>query len=300
MTTTYLLQQLINGLVLGSQYALFAAGLTLIFGVLRILNVAHGAVFMWGGMAALVLVTKAGLPLVLGVVGGGIASGAISVFINRVGFLKLRKNPTNSFVDSLAPFVASIGFMMLLVNLAQHIFGSSVWRFPSEHLPTGVFTFWGLFITKSQLYVLIPSILIILGVHYFIVHSRTGKAIRAIAFNETIARLLGIPVEPIITRVFLLAGLIAGVAGSLTGIAFSVGPFMAHDVLLKGFAAIILGGLGSLGGSLLGGIIIGISEVLGVTLISSDFKDFTAFLVLFLVLLVRPQGLFGKKEGIRA
>ena len=147
---------------------------------------------------------------------------------------------------------------------------------------------------------LIPSILIILGVHYFIVHSRTGKAIRAIAFNETIARLLGIPVEPIITRVFLLAGLIAGVAGSLTGIAFSVGPFMAHDVLLKGFAAIILGGLGSLGGSLLGGIIIGISEVLGVTLISSDFKDFTAFLVLFLVLLVRPQGLFGKKEGIRA
>ncbi len=300
MSVTYLLQQVINGLVLGSQYALFAAGLTLIFGVLRIMNVAHGAVLMWGGMTAFVLVTKTGLPLPFAVLGGGIASGAISVLIDRIAFVRLRNRPTNTFVDSLAPFVASIGSMMLLVNAAQHIFGSSAWRFPSRYLPSGVFTVSGVFVTRSQVYILIPSLLIVIGLHVLIAFSKIGKAIRAVAYDGTIARLLGIPVESIIVRSFLLAGLVAGIAGSLTGIAFSVGPYMAHDVLLKGFAAIVLGGLGSLGGSLVGGMTIGVSEVLAVTLLSSDFKDFTAFLILFLVLLVRPHGLFGKREDVRA
>jgi branched-chain amino acid transport system permease protein len=141
---------------------------------------------------------------------------------------------------------------------------------------------------------------IIIGLHLFITQSRTGKAIRAIAFDKTISSLLGIRVEPMIMKVFFLSGLIAGMAGCLTGIAFSVGPFMAHEVLLKGFAAIILGGLGSLGGSLIGGFIIGISEGFSITFISSDFKDLMAFLVMFLFLVARPQGLFGKKEETRA
>lgn len=300
MDAAYLVQQSINGIVLGSQYALFAAGLTMIFGVLRILNVAHGAIFMWGGMMGFILLSKANVPLIIGILVGGVISGLISVLLDRLVFRVLRKKTTRTFVDNLAPFVASIGFMILLVNLAQHIFGSTVWKFPSEHIPQGIVKLGGLFITKSQLFIIIPACVIIICLHFFITRSKTGKAIRAIAYDKTISRLLGISVEPMIMMVFFLAGLVAGIAGCLTGIAFSVGPFMAHDVLLKGFAAIILGGMGSLGGSLLGGFIIGISEVFSITFISSDFKDAVAFLVLFIFLVIRPQGLFGKKEEIRA
>lgn len=300
MDPTYLVQQAVNSLALGAQYALFAAGLTLIFGVLRILNIAHGAVLMWGALLGLVLVRDLRLPLVAAVGAAAMLAGLGSVVLDRTVFRFLRRTGRATFLDNLAPLVASIGVSIVLVNLAQHVFGSSVWRFPSEQLPTGVLTLGDIFVTKNQLYIIAASCVAILSVHLFIARTRTGKAIRAIAFDKTISSLLGIPVEPTIARVFFLAGVLAGLAGCLMGIAFSVGPFMANDVILKGFAAIILGGMGNLGGSLLAGFIIGLAEVFSITFISSDFKDATTFFVLSVSLLVRPQGLFGRKEDIRA
>lgn len=285
-----LVQQLLNGVVVGSVYSVFALGFTLLFGVNHILNLAHGTVFMWGAFAGLysVLVLDASFPvaLLMGALGGGF----LSVLLDWVAFRPLRKQGAPDF----SAIVSSIGASFILLSLAQQLTNTRVMRFPFDIFPTVFFTFFGLRIQLLQLVIIGVCILMVVGLLYYLYRTSFGRQIRAVAFSESTSKLLGINPTAINFQVFFLSGALAGIAGVLIGIVFnSVHFMMGEPLLLKAFVVVILGGLGSIPGALVAGLLIGVIETMTVAYLSSGVADAIVFSTLFLVLLFRPTGLFG-------
>lgn len=290
-------QQIINGLWLGAVYSLFALGYTLIFGVLDILNLAHGSVFMWGAFFGLICVTRFELPIWIALPVAMVGSGLLGVLLDRVAFRPLRARNA----PHLAPIISSIGASTIMVSLAQAQFGAQVSRFPPDTFPTRIFNVGAVTVTLLQIVIFVISIVLMIALRAFIRRSKVGKAMRAVAYSERISALLGINVDRIIVSTFFVSSALAGAAGVLLGLAFSaISPFMGGPVELKGLTVIILGGLGNIEGAMAAGFLLGITEVLSVAYISSDFRDAIAFTVLFLVLLVRPAGIFGTALEKRA
>ncbi|HXM17637.1 MAG TPA: branched-chain amino acid ABC transporter permease [Candidatus Tumulicola sp.] len=286
-----LIQQLVNGLFLGSVYALFALGYTLIFGVLDILNLAHAAIFMLGAFAALVLV---GLhaPLWLAIAGGAVVGGLLGVILDRVAFWPLRRRQAGP----LAPLISSIAVGMIYVSAANGLFGPDMRRFPADVVQTRSFAIGPATVTDLQLIIVAVCIALMLGLQFLLKRTRLGAAIRAVAENPRAAQLLGIDLEGVIAQTFFIASALGAVAGILFGLNFNaVSPQMGESVELKGLAIIILGGMGSIPGSVLGGYLIGLSEVFSVALLSSGYRDAIVFAILFVVLVVRPGGLLGRR-----
>lgn len=290
-------QQLVNALWLGSVYALFALGYTLVFGVLDILNLAHGAVFMWGAFFGLLAVTQLGLPIWAALPVAMLGSGLLGIVLDRVAFRPLRKRNA----PQLSAIISSIGASTILVSLAQGAFGAQVSRFPLDTLPSQVFTFGTVRITLIQLIVFAASALLMVALLLFMQRSRSGKAMRAVAYSGRISALLGINVDRIIVTTFFVSSALAGASGVFLGLAFSaISPFMGAPIELKGLTVIILGGLGNVPGAILAGFLLALTEVFGVAYVSSDFRDAIAFTVLILVLLFRPAGLLGTAVERRA
>lgn len=290
-------QQLVNALWLGSVYALFALGYTLVFGVLDILNLAHGAVFMWGAFFGLLAVTQLGLPIWAALPVAMLGSGLLGIVLDRVAFRPLRKRNA----PQLSAIISSIGASTILVSMAQGAFGAQVSRFPLETLPSQVFTFGTVRITLIQLIVFAASVLLMIALLLFMQRSRSGKAMRAVAYSGRISALLGINVDRIIVTTFFVSSALAGASGVFLGLAFSaISPFMGAPIELKGLTVIILGGLGNVPGAILAGFLLALTEVFGVAYVSSDFRDAIAFTVLILVLLFRPAGLLGTAVERRA
>lgn len=290
-------QQLVNALWLGSVYALFALGYTLVFGVLDILNLAHGAVFMWGAFFGLLAVTQLGLPIWAALPVAMLGSGLLGIVLDRVAFRPLRKRNA----PQLSAIISSIGASTILVSLAQGAFGAQVSRFPFDTLPSQVFTFGTVRITLIQLIVFAASVLLMIALLLFMQRSRSGKAMRAVAYSGRISALLGINVDRIIVTTFFVSSALAGASGVFLGLAFSaISPFMGAPIELKGLTVIILGGLGNVPGAILAGFLLALTEVFGVAYVSSDFRDAIAFTVLILVLLFRPAGLLGTAVERRA
>lgn len=290
-------QQLVNALWLGSVYALFALGYTLVFGVLDILNLAHGAVFMWGAFFGLLAVTKLGLPIWAALPLAMLGSGLLGIVLDRVAFRPLRRRNA----PQLAAIISSIGASTILVSLAQGSFGAQVSRFPFETLPSQVYTLGSVRVTLIQLIVFAASVILMVALLLFMRRSRSGKAMRAVAYSGRISSLLGIDVDRVVLVTFFVSSALAGAAGVFLGLAFSaISPFMGAPIELKGLAVIILGGLGNVPGAILAGFLLAITEVFGVAYVSSDFREAIAFTVLILVLLIRPAGLLGVTVERRA
>ena len=286
-----LIQQLVNGLFIGSVYALFALGYTLVFGVLDILNLAHASIFMLGAFAALVLVLK-GAPLWAALAGGAVIGGLFGVLLDRVAFWPLRRRSAGP----LAPLISSIAVGIIYVSIANGYFGPDVRHFPFDVVRTPVITLGPATFTQLQLFIFVVSIALMAGLQLMLRRTRLGTAIRAVAENPKAAQLMGINLEAVYAQTFFIASALGAVAGILFAVNFNaVSSSMGGAVELKGLAVIILGGMGSIPGSLLGGLLIGLSETLSVGYLSSGYRDAIVFAILFLALIALPGGLLGRR-----
>ncbi len=289
-----LAQQLLNGVVIGSIYALFALGFTLVFGVNRILNLAHGAIFMWGAFAGLYAIVELKLPLAVAIILAALTGGCLSVVVDRVAFRPLRARKAVEF----APIISSIGAGLILISLAQQISQTKVMRFPFGTFPIMIFELFGLRVQLLQLIIIGTVLATVLMLTLYLYKTSLGRQIRAVAVSEQTAQLLGINPSVAFLQIFLISGALAGIAGVLIGLAFnSVHFLMGEPLLLRAFVVIVLGGLGSIAGAVVAGLILGIVQALSVAYFSSGAADAIIFCMLFLILVIRPTGLFGGSDN---
>ena len=286
-------QQLLNGLVVGGVYALFALGFTLVFGIHHILNLAHGAVFMTGAFVALYTVT-AGYPLAVGFILAVVCAGILSIVIEFVAFRQLRKSGETEF----GAIISSISVNLIIITIAQKVSGTLVMRFPFDTFPIEIYEFLGLRVSALQLFMAFCAVLLAVLLTAYLYRTQFGRQVRAVAGNERAAKLLGIRPARIYLQTFFLSGALAGAAGVLVGLAFNNIHFMMGEPwLLHGFVVIILGGLGSIPGAMLGGLLFGMIRTMAVAYLPSGLTDAIIFSLLFLILLFRPHGLLGKPEA---
>jgi branched-chain amino acid transport system permease protein len=281
------LQQLINGIMLGSTYSLVAIGYTLIFGVLNLLHFAHGEVFMLGAFFALQLTLGLKWGIFPSMVGAMAGTAVVGFLIERVAIRPIKRE------YFLAPLIATIGITIILQELATKIFGSEPVGFP-QTVDIRNFQFGPVGINTLQILILSISLSLMIILHLFVSHTKLGRGMRATAENATTARLLGIKVNNIIIMTFMIASALAGVAGVLVGMAYNtVSPHMGAQMAGKGFAIMLLGGLGNIRGAMLGGLILGVAEVFSVGYLASSYRDAFAYGVMILILIFKPSGLFG-------
>ena len=286
-----LLQQLVNGLVVGSVYALFAVGYTLVFGVLDILNLAHAAIFMIAAFTTYALVSV-GVPLWLAFIGGCALAGLVGIALDRIAFAPLRRRNAGTLI----PLISSIGVAIIIGAIARGIWGIDERHFPVALGDAPPFHIGGITVTAVELVTFGSAIALMLGLSYVLRATALGRNIRAVAEDRIAAVLLGVDLERTIAMTFFIASALGGAAGILTGLQYnSVTVDMGAGIELKGLAVIILGGMGSITGAVVGGFILGAVETLSVAYISSNWRDAIAFGVMFLILVLRPRGLFGKR-----
>lgn len=288
-----LLQQLLNGVVVGGVYALFAVGFNLVFGVQRLLNLAHGAVFMTGAFVAYYTV-RAGGPLILGFVAAAIASGVLAMIIEVVCFRRLRKSGDAEF----GAIISSMGAGMVIMTFWQWVSQTQVLRFPFDTVPVVIYRFWGLRVSLLQLMMAAAAIAIVLVMAWFIYRTAFGRQVRAVTDSERASMLVGINPNRIYNLTYFISGALAGAAGVLVGLAFNNINFtMGEPYLMFGFAIIILGGLGSIPGALMASLIFGMVQTLSIAYLPSGLTTAFIFSAMFLILLVRPNGLMGREEA---
>ncbi len=283
-----LVQQLLNGLSIGAVYALIAIGLTLVFGIMDVINFAHGEFVMLGAYALFWLVTLFSVPFFPAMVVGVVLVGGFAVAVERSVFRPLYDRPL------LAPMMASFGLLLVVQNGVSYLWGGMPRSVP-DPFNNAVVSLGGITISHMRLFTVAVTALMYLGLWAFLQYSTTGKAIRATAQNEEAALIRGIDTGRVNTATFVLSGIFGAAGGVFYGTLFPVFPTMGLYPMLKAFAAIIIGGLGSIPGALVGGLLIGVVEAVGIVVIEngSQWRDAFAFLLLLTVLLVRPQGLLG-------
>ena len=283
-------QQIVNGLFLGSIYALFALGYTLVFGVLDILNLAHQAVFMICAYVALVLVVHLHMPMFAALPVAVLAGGLMGILVDRVAFKPLRGRSDSN----IAGLISSIALATILEAAVLQVFGPDVERFPFGAVPTRSLKIGGAVVSELQIVIIAIALAMLLGLTWLLRRTRLGRRIRAVAESPKAARVLGVDVDRVIAASFFLSSALGAAAGVLFGLAFNnVAPDMGRSVELKGLAVIVLGGMGSMPGAALAGLALGLLEVFTVAWIGSSYRDAVAFGVLFLVLVLRPRGLLG-------
>jgi branched-chain amino acid transport system permease protein len=288
-----LAQQLFNALSLGGVYALFALGFTLVFGVLGVINLSHGAVFMLGAYAALEAATRLQWPLWAALVFAFALSGLVGLLIDALVLRPLRAR----HAPHLIPMIATIGLGISLNSLAQGLFGAENRRFPPELLPQQTLHLVGLDVTALELGIILLSFVLMTVLLLALQKTQLGRALRAIAESPKAALLLGINVEGLFMLTSFAAAGLGGVAGVLIGLySNALFPLMGQPMLHKGIAVIILGGMGDIRGAMLAGLFLGFAEVLSVAYIGSTMRDAVGFGLLFAVLLLRPKGLFGRLQ----
>ncbi|MFD1737362.1 branched-chain amino acid ABC transporter permease [Bacillus salitolerans] len=280
------IQQLFNGLTIGSVYSLVALGLTLVYGILHIPNFAHGAFYMMGGYMTLTFMTKLSIHYWIAIALSMIVVGLLALLMERIVFHPLRKAPP------IHDKIAAIGILLFLEALAQFIWGADYQIMPS---PYGqVVNVLGLTFTLQRILIIVSAVIVMVLLYLFLKKTFTGATIIAMSQNREGANLVGINTNKVAMLTFLISGALAALAASLSAPINLVFPGMGHLVILKAFVIIILGGMGSIPGAIIGGYILGFSESLGATYFSNDYKDIIAFVLLVLIMSVKPTGLFAK------
>ncbi|HKY10019.1 MAG TPA: branched-chain amino acid ABC transporter permease [Candidatus Binatia bacterium] len=292
-----LAQQIVNAISLGGVYALFALGFTLIFGVLNVVNLAHGAIFMVGAYAALKAVVALQLPLPAAILFAMLLTGGAGWLLDKCILAPLRAR----HAPHLAPMIATIGVAIVLTSLVEGTFGAENLRFPTQLLPAETVSFGGVQVTWLELQIIFLAFVLMATLLWSLKKTRAGRALRGLAESPKAAALMGVNVEAFFRITSIVAALLGGAAGVLIALyANAVFPHMGQPMLHKGIAVVILGGMGDIRGALLGGFFLGFAEVLSVAYVGSNMRDAIAFGLLFVVLLLRPQGLFGHMAQRRA
>jgi branched-chain amino acid transport system permease protein len=295
------LQQLINGLILGSVYALFAIGLSLVWGILKILNMAHAAIFTSGATAAYFLLIWLPLPLFFLIPAIMLFTGILAAVVDFFAFRPVRKQQRNPDDAELATLVTSLGAAAVLLAIDVKLTNNgAVLAYPDNLFTVQRYTVAGITLSNLQISMFILAIVLSLGAAAFIKWNRTGKAMRAIAVNPDMAAMLGVNVDRLTIATIAVGGALAGAAGVLLGVAFhAIHSEMGDPLLLKAFAITILGSAGSVTGALVGGLLLGVIEASVLTFASASYRDAVSFGLIVLVLLLRPNGLFAIATGQR-
>lgn len=289
-------QQIINGLMLGSSYALIAIGYTLVFGVLNLLNLAHGDVFMFSGYIGLFLLAATEIPLWAAVLGAMLGAGLLSLLLELLCF-----RPANQWEFDLAPVLSTIGFGIMLQQIAIRIWGSEARPVPSGIQPVD-FRVGPVLISSVQIASLGAALLLMLVLGVIISRTGFGRAMRAVSESSEVAELLGINTRRVVILTFLVSGLLAGAAGMLVTLRTgSVSPLIGLSIGLKGLAVMVIGGLGNFQGAVFAGLLLGLLEVMTIAYGSASYADLVVWGTLILVLLIKPTGLFGlRTQGDRS
>jgi branched-chain amino acid transport system permease protein len=291
-----LIQQIVNGIMLGASYSLIAIGYTLVFGVLHLVHLAHGEVFMVGAFVGLQVVLLTGGGVTAAISAAAVSAALVGVLVYLVAIKPIRARKGHF----LAPMISTIGAGVVLQEVATRCFGGEQVGFPVQ-MDSTIWHLGGITLTSVQLVILAVSLGLMLALHLFVTLTRAGMAMRATAESMVISHTLGIRSERIIILTFAIASALAGVAGVLVGMSFnSISPYMGVDMGIKGLAAMLLGGLGNVYGAMLGGLVIGIVEVISVAYLASSYRDAFAFFVIIAVLLLRPRGIFGSTDHVEA
>jgi branched-chain amino acid transport system permease protein len=290
-------QQLINGLSLGAIYALIALGYTMVYGILRLINFAHGDVYMVGAFVGYYVVrwlapgAQSGLGILLVALAASMAACAVLGFIvERAAYRPIRRAPR------LNALITAIGVSLLLENLGQLVFGADPKDFPTL-IERTTFTIGIVTISNIQVIVLLTAVVLTVALEFIVHRTRMGTAMRAVSFSHDAANLMGINIDRVISFTFVLGSSLAAAAGILVGLYNpKIDPLMGIMPGLKAFVAAVLGGIGNIPGAILGGLIMGVAETLTVGYLSSTYRDAITFVILVAVLLFRPTGLLGKPQ----
>jgi branched-chain amino acid transport system permease protein len=303
------IQQIINGLILGSVYALVALGYTMVYGIINLINFAHGEVLMVGALTSWTVVTwldKAGLPgwllLLISLAAAIVVCSVLNFAIEKVAYRPLRNAPR------LAPLITAMGMSLLLQTLAMMIWKPNYKPYPIL-LPSAPFNVFGAVINTTQILILVVTVVTLGGLMYLVNYTKLGRAMRATAENPKVAGLMGVKPDMVISATFIIGAALAALAGVMYAANYgSVQHTMGFLPGLKAFTAAVFGGIGNIAGAMLGGVLLGLIESLGAGYIGtltggvlgSNYSDIFAFIVLILVLTVRPQGLLGERVADRA
>ena len=283
------LQQLVNGLTLGSTYSLLALGFTLVLGLLNMLNIAHGDVFMFGAFLGLSF-AMLGMPLYLALILAMVGAGVVTIIIERLCFRPLRK------AHFLMPLLSTIAFGIVLQNVATQIWGSEPSRYP-QTTEIAQFQLGPVLVSSIDIIILATSILLMLGIDQFVKRTSFGRAMRATSEKPQTASLLGVNINWVIIFTFFVSGALAGVAGVLTALVYlQITPFIGIRQGLIGMVAMVIGGVGNLRGAMIGGLMIGIIEIMNDAYFTAGYRDIILFGLFLAFIVFKPEGLFGTKE----
>lgn len=297
-----LLQQVINGLTIGSVYALLALGFTMIFGVLNLINFAHGEFFSIGAYVSMTVLVMGGLltvglplPIIVIVMFAVAiaASSSVGVIVERLAYRPIGRE------RRIQLLITSLGVSIFLQNAIMLLWGKRFVAYP-EVIKAESFEFAGAVITNIQIMIIVVSVLLMWGLHLYVQNTRMGKAMRATSLDPVTVTLMGVNVNRIVTFCFILGSGLGGVAGVMVGLQYGVLTFMMGFLaVVKAFTAVILGGMGNIPGAVVGGLILGMLEAFGAGYISAQWKDVIAFVILIVVLVLRPTGLLGERTANR-
>lgn len=282
-----ILQQGVNGLAIGSVYVLIALGLTVVFGILGIAHFAHGSVAMFGGYLTFILGERFGLPFFAAMALAMVAGAVVGLVIERLAYRPVRDAP------HINAFIIALGLTMMIEGLNLLTFGADQVVIQTPY--RGVINLGGVVLSELRLLVILTACVLVGVIALLMSRTKTGKSVRAVAQNRHAAVLMGVNVNLVSLVVFAISSSLGVAAGALIGALLAIAPGVGEGLAVKGFAVLILGGLGSIPGAIVGGLILGVSEAMAAGFISSAYKDVIAFLVMIVVLLFRPEGLLGKR-----
>lgn len=283
-----LLQQLINGVSLGSIYALIALGYTMVYGIIKLINFAHGDIYMVGAYVGYTMIQNVGLSLIPAIIISMLFTAILGVVIEKVAYKPLRG------ATRIATLITAIGVSYLLQNVVMYFMGAERRAFPSA-VPNQIFRLGGLTISSQQIIIIVTTIVLMAALQIIVKYTRMGKAMRAVSTDMEAAQLMGINIDNVISFTFILGSALAGAAGVLVGIYYnSIDPLMGVTPGLKAFVAAVFGGIGIIPGAMVGGYLIGVIETMVSAFGGSMFKDAVVYLILIIILIVKPSGIFGK------
>lgn len=285
---TQFLQQVINGLSIGSVYALIALGYTMVYGIIKLINFAHGDIFMLGAYIGMIAITVFKLPFFVALIVAMIVTALFGVVIERVAYKPLRKS------SKTAALITAIGVSFLIQNVTQLIMGANIYAFP-QIIENRYFDVFGLRINLLQLIIFFTSILLMFILQFIVLKTKLGRAMRSVAVDKDASALMGVNVDNTITITFAIGSALAAAAGIMVGLYYiKIYPYMGFAPGLKAFVAAVFGGIGIIPGAMIGGFSIGLIETMVAGYGSTLYKDAVVYGILILILIVKPSGLLGK------
>lgn len=283
-----LLQQLINGVSLGSIYALIALGYTMVYGIIKLINFAHGDLYMVGAYVGYTMIQTVGLSLIPAIIISMLFTAILGVIIEKVAYKPLRG------ATRIATLITAIGVSYLLQNVMMYLMGAERRAFPSA-VSKQIYRFGEITISSQQIMIIVTTVVLMVALQIIVKYTKMGKAMRAVSTDMEAAQLMGINIDNVISFTFVLGSALAGAAGVLVGIYYnSIDPLMGVAPGLKAFVAAVFGGIGIIPGAMVGGYLIGIIETIVSAFGGSMFKDAVVYLILIIILIVKPAGLLGK------